>query len=90
MGHVITPLFGLAPSGVYPATDVAIRAVRSYRTISPLPVIDYSRTGGIFSAALSIGSRRPGVTWHSALLEPGLSSSCCITSDCLADFHRLF
>jgi len=37
MGHVITPLFGLAPSGVYPATDVATSAVRSYRTISPLP-----------------------------------------------------
>jgi len=31
------PLFGLAPSGVYPAAGVAIGAVRSYRTISPLP-----------------------------------------------------
>jgi hypothetical protein len=31
------PLFGLAPSGVYPATSVARCAVRSYRTISPLP-----------------------------------------------------
>jgi hypothetical protein len=31
-------LFGLAPSGVCPATPVASRAVRSYRTISPLPV----------------------------------------------------
>jgi len=31
------PLFGLAPGGVYPATDVATGAVRSYRTISPLP-----------------------------------------------------
>jgi len=30
-------LFGLAPGGVYPATHVATRAVRSYRTISPLP-----------------------------------------------------
>jgi hypothetical protein len=30
-------LFGLAPSGVYTATPVAGRAVRSYRTISPLP-----------------------------------------------------
>jgi len=26
--------------------------------------------GGIFSVALSIGSRRPGVTWHSALWSP--------------------
>ena len=31
------PLFGLAPDGVYPATSVASGAVRSYRTISPLP-----------------------------------------------------
>ena len=30
-------LLGLAPGGVYPATHVAIRAVRSYRTLSPLP-----------------------------------------------------
>ena len=70
MGHVIAPLFGLAPSGVFPATDVTISAVRSYRTISPLPGHDCSRTGGIFSVALSIGFRRPGVTWHSALWSP--------------------
>ena len=31
------PLFGLAPDGVCPATPVAGSAVRSYRTISPLP-----------------------------------------------------
>ncbi len=31
-------LFGLAPGGVFPATTVANRAVRSYRTISPLPI----------------------------------------------------
>lgn len=30
-------LFGLAPGGVYPAAAVASRAVRSYRTVSPLP-----------------------------------------------------
>ena len=28
---------GLAPGGVYHATNVAIGAVRSYRTLSPLP-----------------------------------------------------
>ncbi len=32
-------LFGLAPGGVYPATAVTSRAVRSYRTFSPLPNI---------------------------------------------------
>jgi len=31
------PLFGLAPRGVYPASGIAPTAVRSYRTISPLP-----------------------------------------------------
>jgi len=31
------PLFGLAPRGVYPAGEIAPAAVRSYRTISPLP-----------------------------------------------------
>ena len=30
-------LFGFAPGGVYPATTVTSRAVRSYRTLSPLP-----------------------------------------------------
>jgi hypothetical protein len=30
-------LFGLAPCGVYPAPAVTDGAVRSYRTISPLP-----------------------------------------------------
>ena len=29
--------FGLAPSGVYRAASIAGRAVRSYRTLSPLP-----------------------------------------------------
>ena len=31
------PLFGLAPGGVYPAAPVARSAVRSCRTVSPLP-----------------------------------------------------
>src|SRR5580765_7413938 len=30
-------LFGLAPCGVLPATDLTAGAVRSYRTFSPLP-----------------------------------------------------
>jgi len=34
---LIEHLFGLAPSGVYLAAYVATCAVRSYRTISPLP-----------------------------------------------------
>ncbi len=33
----VPPLFGLAPGGVYRAASVTRRAVRSYRTLSPLP-----------------------------------------------------
>ncbi len=33
----VSPLFGLAPGGVYHAASVAGGAVRSYRTLSPLP-----------------------------------------------------
>jgi hypothetical protein len=42
------PLFGLAPGGVCRAADVATRAVRSYRTISPLPAPLARHLGGIF------------------------------------------
>ena len=65
-------LFGLAPSGVCPATTITGRAVRSYRTISPLPAAE--ATGGMFSVALSLGSPPPDVIRHSASMEPGLSS----------------
>ncbi len=40
--------------------------VRSYRTLSPLPV----ETGGLLSAALVVGSRPPAVSWHPALWSP--------------------
>jgi hypothetical protein len=74
-------LFGLAPDGVYPATAVTSGAVRSYRTISPLP----RKRGGIFSVALSIDSRRPGVTWQPVLWSPDFPLSI-NDSDYLADF----
>ena len=35
--HRMSSLFGLAPGGVYLARSVARSAVRSYRTLSPLP-----------------------------------------------------
>ena len=47
---------------------VASCAVRSYRTLSPLPAL--TRLGGLLSAALVVGSRRPDVTWHPALWSP--------------------
>jgi hypothetical protein len=47
------PLFGLAPDGVFRAALLALRAVRSYRTFSPLP--HRTDCGGLFSVALSVG-----------------------------------
>jgi len=65
------PLFGLAPGGVYPAAPLTRNAVRSYRTFSPLPRAGCRQTrGGIFSVALSVDSRPPGVTWHPTLRSP--------------------
>jgi len=63
----VTPrrLFGLAPTGGYRATTVAGRAVGSYPTVSPLPPAETD--GGLFSVALSVALRRPGVTWRSTL-----------------------
>jgi hypothetical protein len=71
------PLFGLAPGGVCHAAAVTGRAVRSYRTLSPLPVLSPA-IGGLLSVALSLGlgrtRRRAGVTRHPRFVEPGLSS----------------
>jgi hypothetical protein len=44
----LASLFGLAPGGVCHAVGVATRAVRSYRTISPLPAPLARHLGGIF------------------------------------------
>ncbi len=54
VGHTLRPraphasLFGLASGGVCRAVDVATPAVRSYRTISPLPAPLARHVGGIF------------------------------------------
>jgi len=63
-------LRGLAGGGVYLAATVAGRAVRSYRTISPLPETSPARTpsiGGVFSVALSLASLPVAVSHHRAL-----------------------
>ena len=72
------PLFGLAPGGVCPAAPVARGAVRSCRTISPLPAAprtNRGNAGGLFSVALSLGSPPPAVGRHRIPVEPGLSSA---------------
>ena len=71
--NVIACLFGLAPDGVYPATDVAISAVSSYLAISTLP--DPFQTDSWLApllylkdfAALASGEVRPSAVyflWH--------------------------
>ena len=69
-------LFDLAPGGVCRAAAVTSRAVRFYRTVSPLPArrLQSEDLGGLFSVALSLRSPWPGVTRHRSSLEPGLSS----------------
>jgi hypothetical protein len=69
-------LLGLAPGGVFPAAAVTGSAVRSYRTVSPLPPARHAGDGlgGVLSVALSLGSPPPGVTRHRTSVEPGLSS----------------
>ena len=61
-------LFGLAPRGVCPAGRIAPSAVRSYRTISPLP----ARKPAVyfllhFPSDLAV---RPAVSRHAALWRP--------------------
>ena len=41
--------------------------------------------GGLLSVALSVGSRRPGVTWHLALRSPDFPRRVETRRDCLAD-----
>ena len=52
-----------------PCRSVARLAVRSSLTISPLPAFRRRRRRYL-SVALSVGLRRPGVTWHLALWSP--------------------
>ncbi len=70
-GNVIAPLFSLAPGGVcramrrWPRTRCALTA-----PFHPCHACLSTPFGGLFSVALSVGSRRPGVTWHLALWSP--------------------
>lgn len=73
-----------------PCRSVARLAVRSCRTVSPLPRMALASPpappfGGLLSVALSVGSRRPGVTWHLALWSPDFPRCPCGHRGCLAD-----
>ena len=62
-----TPLFGLAPGGVYRAADCyqprGALLPHLFTLTGPAP-------GGLFSVALSMGSRPPGVTWRPVRRSP--------------------
>src|SRR5690606_23782754 len=65
------PYLVLLQAGFTVPRRVTTRAVRSYRTFSPLPAQPGRlRLGGLFSVALSMGSRPPGVTWRPARGSP--------------------
>ena len=72
---VITSLFGLAPSEVYLAPHVAIRAVRSYRTLSALPMRRFLDGPAVFFL-LHFLSGRPALPLAGTLIHEvlGLSS----------------
>src|SRR5262245_1285525 len=63
-------LFGLAPGGVCRAAGIAASAVRSYRTVSPLPRQYATRRGGLISVALSLRSPPPDVIRHRGSWSP--------------------
>lgn len=72
-GHANGSLFGLAPGGVYLATDC-------YQPRGALLPHLFTLTGTevlrrLFSVALSVGSRPPGVTWRLALWSPDFPPS---------------
>ena len=69
-GSAIRSLFGLAPGGVCRAgllPDSRCALTAPFHTCHALPEEPF---GGLLSVALSVGSRRPGVTWHRALWSP--------------------
>ena len=67
-GHANGTLFGLAPSGVCLATN----CYQSCGALLPhlFTLTDAEAFRRLFSAALSVDLRLPGVTWRSALWSP--------------------
>src|SRR5579863_6858662 len=75
------PLFGLAPRGVCPAGRIAPAAVRSYRTISPLPGRSFygSARRYIFCGTFRkdpFERSPPAVSRHAALWRPDFPPAC--------------
>lgn len=85
-------LFGIAPGGGYRASCVTAAAVRSYRTVSPLPEpsnLTLEAIGGLLSVALFRVSPRMAVSHHPALWSPDFPPPSNEGGGCLACFASL-
>ena len=69
-GRGIVSLFGLAPGGVCRAGPLPDSRCALTAPFHPYHARLATPFGGLLSVALSVGSRRPGVTWHRALWSP--------------------
>ena len=73
-GSAMRSLFGLAPGGVCRAgllPDSRCALTAPFHPCHAPGILSNTRPfGGLLSVALSVGSRRPGVTWHRALWSP--------------------
>src|SRR5690606_35461188 len=69
-GSAIRSLFGLAPGGVCHAGLLPDSRCALTAPFHPCHALPKEPFGGLLSVALSVGSRRPGVTWHRALWSP--------------------
>ena len=70
-------LFGFAPGGVYHAASVTSRAVRSYRTLSPLPTNDVCRRSTLCCTFRRLSPPRRYLA--PCPMKPGLSSPVSVT-----------
>ncbi len=68
------PYLVLLPVGFTKPALLPTRAVRSYRTLSPLLPHAGACFGGLLSVALSLGLPPAAVSRHRVSMEPGLSS----------------
>src|SRR6185437_1641489 len=84
-GNAMVPLFGLAPGGVFRAGLLPDSRCALAAPFHPCHAHLAMPFGGLLSVALSVGSRRPGVTWHLALRSPDFPRNTCAPRDCLAD-----
>ena len=69
-GSAMRSLFGLAPGGVCRAGLLPDSRCALTAPFHPCHARLATPFGGLLSVALSVGSRRPGVTWHRALWSP--------------------